>query len=153
MIVKKSDTRRFWAKVLKTDGCWLWTGAKTSAGYGNFWIFKNYHLAHRVSYRLLVGEIPEGLTLDHLKDVCGNRHCVNPAHLEPVTQGENVRRGGNAQKTHCPNDHEYTAENTIILATGARKCRICNRASSLRSYHRHQRSISDKRKARYALSR
>lgn len=84
---------RFWPKVNKTDSCWLWTGAKTGAGYGM--IREVGHggkmlMAHRVAYELLVGPIPEGLFLDHL---CRTPLCVNPAHLEPVTCRENMRRG------------------------------------------------------------
>lgn len=75
----------FWSHVEKTDTCWLWTGRKEKAGYGKYC----GTVAHRWAYRELVGPIPAGLTLDHL---CYVRHCVNPAHLEPVTLLENVRR-------------------------------------------------------------
>lgn len=72
------------------DGCWHWTGAKYGNGYGAFWTGHRNERAHRAMYELLVGAIPTGLTIDHL---CSVRHCVNPAHLEPVTLAENVRRG------------------------------------------------------------
>ncbi len=72
------------------DGCWRWTGSVTPQGYGMFAFSDEGKRAHRVMYELLVGPIPEGLTLDHL---CRVRHCVNPEHLEPVTLAENVRRG------------------------------------------------------------
>lgn len=138
MIVKKSVTRRFWVKVEKTDSCWLWTAARLSgSGYGLFRLggrgSKNV-IAHRFSYRLLVGEIPEGLTLDHL---CRNRACVNPAHLEPVTLKENILRGEgvtaqNARRTHCSKGHRFD----IALSNGWRVCRECknerNRAYSRR---------------------
>ena len=88
---------RFWAKVDKTDSCWLWTAA-TTHGYGCF-DAKPFGtaLAHRIAYLLLVGPIPEGLHLDHL---CRVTKCVNPAHLEPVTGAENSRRA-HAARTHC----------------------------------------------------
>ena len=73
---------RFWAKVDKTDDCWLWTANRTNAGYGHFWLDRRMVLAHRFAYELLIGPIPDGLTLDHL---CRVRACVNPAHLEAVT--------------------------------------------------------------------
>ncbi len=68
------------------DGCWGWAGRIDGAGYGRW----SRHLAHRLSYEFHVGPIPEGLVIDHL---CRNRSCVNPVHLEVVTQKVNVRRG------------------------------------------------------------
>jgi hypothetical protein len=112
-------------------GCWLWTAYTDPAGYGRIATSAqpNPELAHRVSYRLYVGPIPEGLTLDHL---CRVRRCVNPAHLEPVTLAENKRRGEslaaqNARKTHCPQGHPYDEANTHVTAQGYRDCRACNR--------------------------
>ncbi|MFI9344986.1 HNH endonuclease signature motif containing protein [Streptomyces sp. NPDC052773] len=70
-------------------GCWLWKGHVLPTGYGTVNAFGTVLLAHRAAYRLLVGPIPDGLTLDHL---CRVTHCVNPDHLEPVTRRENIRR-------------------------------------------------------------
>lgn len=80
---------RFWAKVDKTDTCWLWTGAISDTGYGAFRA-EVLTSAHRYSYELNVGPIPDGLVLDHL---CRNRACCNPEHLEAVTQRVNTYRG------------------------------------------------------------
>lgn len=126
---------RFWAKVEKTDTCWLWTAALVK-GYGRFYDTDMRPVgAHRWAYELLVGPIPEGLTIDHL---CRVRRCVNPDHLEVVTQRENVARV--PPKTHCPHGHAFTAANTYIRkpkADGlrpARQCRECARlAAALRS--------------------
>jgi hypothetical protein len=122
---------RFWAKVNVTPDCWEWTAALNvkEDGYGSFGGNGQIVLAHRFSYVLLVGPIPEGLTLDHL---CRNRRCVNPDHLEPVTLRENILRGEgltakNARKTHCPSGHPYSGENLYVSPKGDRRCRSCRR--------------------------
>jgi hypothetical protein len=114
--------------------CWIWDGAtKTKSRYGSFGFGKRSFSvpAHCAAWRLLRGEVPAGLQLDHL---CRRRNCVNPEHLEPVTCGENIRRGdapklaGTWQRarTHCPQGHEYSIENTYRHpGTNYRSCRIC----------------------------
>lgn len=128
---------RFWEKVSQEpmSGCWLWTGA-VDRGYGQFSAHAGQHAkAHRFSYELLRGPIPKGLDLDHL---CRVRCCVNPAHLEPVTRKENLRRsplvparvGGIAMgkitsaRTHCCNGHEYKI-GTFWSGRGYRECKLC----------------------------
>jgi hypothetical protein len=82
---------RFWRKVSggNVETCWLWTGSIKGTGYGQIMIDGRPARAHRVAYELLRAEIPSGLVLDHL---CGIKACVNPWHLEPVTQAINVQR-------------------------------------------------------------
>lgn len=120
---------RFWLKVAKTDDCWLWVGAKSSEGYGSFRLNDKAIGAHRVAYELLVGPIPHGLTIDHL---CKVRHCVNPAHLEPVTMAENVRRA-HWQET-CIYGH------ALIERGGRRVCRQCQALASRR--YRQQKQVN-----------
>jgi hypothetical protein len=85
MMLSVSDINRFLAKVDKADECWLWTARKNYKGYGMFRLGSRVPYAHRVAYEHYVGPIPEGLQLDH---ICRVRHCVNPDHLEPVTNAE-----------------------------------------------------------------
>lgn len=121
---------RFEAKYrIDESGCWIWTAARKDNGYGVFCLShegrsRQYH-AHRVSYTLHVGPIPEGLHIDHL---CRVTACVNPDHLEPVTNAENHRRQV-AAVTHCPRGHAYTEVNTYRHGN-ARYCRECNRLKS-----------------------
>lgn len=124
---------RFWNKVDASASCWVWTAAKAGKGYGKYTTKidgrQTYPYAHRYAWESLVGPIPDGMTLDHL---CKNRLCVNPDHLEVVTQGVNSLRGNsgpalNARKTHCPAGHEYSKENTRISKQGYRACRACHR--------------------------
>ena len=129
----KTDIERFIDKLQLLDsGCWEWTACKDKDGYGVFSIrinsgrgFKNVK-AHRFSYEYFVGTIPDGLEIDHL---CRNRSCVNPSHMESVTNAENNRRGispsaQNKRKTHCVHGHEFSEENTIFYKRG-RACKAC----------------------------
>lgn len=111
------------------SGCWLWTGHVSRSGYVQFVTGgSDRQYAHRWAYEHFVGPIPEGRQLDHL---CRTRHCVNPAHLEPVTPRENTLRAVsppsvNAAKTYCLNGHPFDEDNTLRVPQG-RKCRTCRR--------------------------
>lgn len=130
---------QFWSKVERApSGCWEWQGAKTSNGYGDGWNYlypgaggKRRVSAHRQSYVMAKGEIPEGLQIDHL---CRNKKCVNPEHLEAVTQQENMRR---AAKTHCKHGHPFSEENTAIDPRGGRRCKACGRERTRAFYAAH----------------
>lgn len=123
--------------------CWHWSGC-TNPHYGSFMLNTKRGqnkrvLAHRYSYQMLVGAIPDGLELDHL---CRNKLCVNPAHLRPVTKRENILaipreiRAKFGKKTHCRNGHEFTPENTLLRpdVRGVwRECRACRKATERRA--------------------
>lgn len=111
------------------SGCWLWTASVRHLSYGQFWDGESIVFAHRWSYEHHIGPVPKGLVLDHL---CRVPLCVNPDHLEPVTQRENVLRGvgipaKNIQKTHCPKGHPYKGDNLLIRAEKWRGCRTCEK--------------------------
>jgi len=125
ILMSPKQIAKFWMRVNDTRNCWEFNGLSTS-GYGQFMVNRKNKRAHRIAYELIVGPIPNGLVLDHL---CRNRSCVNPNHLELVTNKENVLRGigitaKNAKNTHCRKGHEYTNESTYMFR-GARQCRIC----------------------------
>lgn len=134
---------RFWTKVEKADGCWLWKGSRTgSMGYG-YLHYGGKHkrspkAAHRVSWELHNGEIPRGFFVLHKCDVPA---CVNPEHLFLGTREDNMRDAarkgrldvsGSAKRTHCKRGHVFTLENTYRNPKGHRRCRACQRAKAIR---------------------
>ena len=116
------------------DECWIRDGYHTSLGYAMFHDATGAPTgAYRCAYEALVGPIPDGMTIDHL---CRNRACVNPAHLEPVTHAENLRRAAEATRTdHCPAGHLFDSANTYTDRNGYRKCRACRREKAKAAYH------------------
>ncbi len=110
-------------QFIESTGCWEWTG-DIHLGYGRLMIKRKHYQAHRLSYEIFKGKIPDGLELGHL---CRNRSCCNPEHLEAVTRSINLRRGHNynRDKTHCKQGHPYSGKNLLIRKDGTRRCRIC----------------------------
>lgn len=107
------------------DGCWVWVGARCGGKHSRYGMIKNNGkplMAHRASYEAHVGPIANGLVIDHL---CRNTFCINPAHLEAVTQQENVLRGAGAMKPHCPHGHDMSGDNLRIQKTKSSSRRIC----------------------------
>ena len=124
--------QRWAAKVRLPDtseGCWIWTAARQKGGYGSIGSgLGSTILAHRYAYQLFVGDVPDGMELDHL---CRNTACVNPNHLEAVPHRVNMLRGltvaaAHAAKTCCPRGHAYDEANTRVYR-GQRHCRACHR--------------------------
>lgn len=137
----KNILQRFCDKVEpQLIGCWKWSAAKNSKGYGYFGTStkRGTMMAYRFAYEINKGKIPEGMEIDHL---CRNTSCVNPNHLEAVTSRENIMRGNgfasiNAKKTNCVRGHEFSPKNTIKRErTGARRCRECANMY-MRIYHK-----------------
>lgn len=148
MIPSATEPQRFWSRVERSESahpalgtpCWPWTGCVDADGYGRVAFDGRGRMAHRVAYELAVGPIPDGLVIDHL---CRTPRCVNPAHLEPVTRGENVRRGvagalrrawnlALGRRTHCARGHAFDDANTSPRSganQGRRNCRACKRAA------------------------
>lgn len=130
------------------SGCWIWTGATTSHGYGHVKIAGRMRSAHRLSYMAHVGAIGEGLQIDHL---CRNRRCIAPAHLEAVTAAENTRRGlapallaarnaAAAASPLCSVGHQMSGHNFIRRPNGRRACRSCMAARQA-SYRARERLV------------
>jgi hypothetical protein len=134
---RKSLEEYFWLRVKKTDGCWLWTGRKAYWGYGSVQLYAGAPRtgAHRASWQIHYGKIPEGLWVLHK---CDNPQCVRPDHLFLGTNTDNMRdcwakgrgkapdsRARMALKTSCANGHQFTDESTY-WHNGHRKCRICH---------------------------
>lgn len=120
------------------DDCWPWLSIKDRHGYGR-WRVREMGIdtgAHRAVYEHLVGPIPDGLVIDYL---CRNRVCVNPRHMEPVTNAENVRRGNAGSKpgwrrAFCKRGHLLAGDNVAFNGTN-RLCRECRNANARRKYH------------------
>lgn len=121
-------------RTVNTDDCILWQGALDGRGYGATWDGRRVVGAHRLAYEQANGPIPTGLEIDHL---CRTARCINPDHLEPVTQQENKRRA--QWRATCKRGHPLTPENcNWSKATGKRTCRTCKAERSAR-YRRERR--------------
>lgn len=134
---------RLWSRVEKGEGCWLWTGTVDGHGYGVLGRGgrgEGNVLAHRAAWELTHGPIDEARP--HLDHLCRVRLCVNPEHLEPVTQAENNRRAWAVNRaSHCPQGHEFTPENTYPAGRNpqrGRSCRECHRIRSAAAYQRRR---------------
>lgn len=112
--------------------CVIWTGSVDRDGYGR----TGSQMAHRVVWAETNGEIPDGLTIDHL---CFTRACVNVEHMRLLSHSENARNQRDRNITHCKQNHEFTPENTYWRKSGKgkRDCKECIRTRA-RAYWRRQ---------------
>ena len=138
---------RLWAKVDRSggpDACWPFTGGLAPTGYATIYRDGHTAYAHRVAYELTVGPIPAGLQIDHL---CRVRPCVNPSHLEPVTNRENQLRGVNpmvliSKSGRCARGHPFTPENTYFRRDKrSRECLTCRHTRWLRWYRQNRAAL------------
>jgi len=136
-VIPTAPEIRFWRFVPKgnADDCWIWRGAKNNKGYGTFSYGKDHTtgkhvtgLAHRFSYAMLVGPIPDGMFLCH---TCDTPACVNPGHLFIGDQFANMRdlrdkgRHCYAKRNHCSKGHDYAVSGFYEGRNGSRVCRVC----------------------------
>ena len=134
--MKANNINDIYKFIIKTSECWAWTGHKHAKGYGVFNIKSKKLKAHRVSYELHIGAIPDGL---HVLHKCDVPECTNPEHLYVGTNEQNVADKMNRKRhkafsiTHCPKGHEYPP------AGGKRHCITCGRIYS-RDYQRRKRA-------------
>jgi hypothetical protein len=148
-----SASARFWRRVQKTSECWLWTG-HVAGMYGRIRVGGHREQVHRFSYELHVGPIPDGLVLDHL---CRNHRCVNPAHLEPVTQGMNVLRGESpaarqARQTECVRGHLLAGDN-LRIRRGKRECVVCCREGNRAHRTAHRDAVNQRKRELYRAAK
>lgn len=143
MNLRECDIERFWIKVEKRgmSECWSWLAHKHPRGYGAIKIGGKMIKAHRLSYYLYRGKMPDGLDIDHL---CRNTSCVNPFHLEAVPHKVNIMRGLspgslNAQKTHCPRGHEYD----IKYGKNSRWCSTCRKQYNHEYQRKHRERLRE----------
>ena len=146
-------TERLFHRVRLSSTCWIWTGRPIAGGYGLISLTNRAGVkyVHRLSYELFVGPVPAGHEIHH---TCHNKVCVNPAHLELVTRRTHVHLTPgcasyrNAQKTHCPKGHPYTADNlspATLARRNARRCMECSRIRDRERWPARSKLLQEKR--------
>lgn len=122
---------------INENGCWEYQARSKGGGYCQFSVNNKHVYVHRFMYEYYYDNIDYSLVIDH---ICRNPRCVNPDHLQQITQAENVHRGftgiNMSSKTHCPQGHEYNKENIYLYKSKkglfSRHCKICNKDTQKR---------------------
>lgn len=140
--IELRNLSRFWDKVDLSGDCWVWLGAKNNKGYGQIRFGSDCVYVHRLSYEYFHNIILYKLVVDHL---CRNTLCVNPSHLEMVTNAENIRRGdvSGKFKAYCPKGHDYSVSGVRWGKNKAKFCKLCvyERSKSYRERKKSEKSI------------
>lgn len=140
----KNTPEKFWSLVYKSGECWLWKGKLNLKGYGIFSYQSKMRNAHRTAYLITHGSIADGLHIDHL---CRQLSCVNPAHLEAVTNAENRRRGlMGILKEECPKSHPWIEPNLFKRSDGSQSCQTCRYNHHKNYYSKNKDSINTRRR-------
>jgi hypothetical protein len=152
-----APTSRFWCKVrVRASGCWQWAAGKSKDGYGRITLGRRTTGAHRVSWQIAYGDIPNG---KHVLHKCDNPACVRPDHLFLGTHADNMAdcaakgrivafKGLAVPKKKCRRGHEFTPENTYVNPSGRRLCRCCDNARRRRRYRQNnEQECARKRRA------
>lgn len=139
---------QFWARVEKSNGCWIWKGAKIRGGYGRLYVNRNGIPAHRFSWEIANRQhVPKGFFVCHH---CDNPPCVNPEHLflgthignmlDMKMKGRSLK--GRILKNNCHNGHPLSGTNLYMSPNGWRGCRKCRKQSEQKYAMHRKRRIS-----------
>lgn len=149
--MNEEQTARFWSRVKRSDGCWEWMGHRGVRGYGYISINDNGLRAHRVSWELTNGPIPDGMYVCHK---CDNTSCVNPSHLFLGTAADNLRDCISKGRFQTTGDNNPMRRHPECAARGERNGRATHPEAILRGddhwTHKHPEMVAKGEQNGYA---